>query len=132
MNLDRATLNHPEAIPLERFEHELEDINKRIAVLARVMRQRLDLPGLVDHLLLAHGEPPRHIEARELIGHEELRGLLVLRYKMLTNAVEQLGLEPTRRVSELVTRHLEMEHTPGADYGLASYATILAGESSGQ
>ena len=105
----------------QRLGSSLEALNARIARLAIGLGISLGDRASVDQLMHQSSSPPVAQERRvarqssapsgsgeRRVSHqrEELRGLLVLRYHMETDSVQDNGLEVTRRIMEEAEDHL--------------------------
>lgn len=114
--------------PALRLEAELDALNTRIARLALLLHAPLgDADGL--HRIMERDPAffPVHpvasaVEAGRVSGHrlahewEELRGLIVLRYELIVQAVRDFGVERTRQMASVVERDLERQgFGPGSD-----------------
>lgn len=117
---------------IDRVSASLEGINVRIARLALALHVPLTDPRAVDALMAApHVEEVVRVrrtaridfaqvsvssEHRQVRQHEELRGLLVLRYHMETASLDDNGLLVTREAMAQVEEHLILQgFEPGAD-----------------
>lgn len=117
---------------VERLSASMEGINARIARLASALNVPLSDQQAVNALMAA---PPHEMvdserrrarmdlaqvsvssECRQAHQHEELRGLLVLRYRMETTSLDDNGLVVTREAMVLAEEHLIRQgFEPGAD-----------------
>lgn len=108
---------------LSHIETTLERLNERIARLARLLDVSLDsettrlkildgsLSMATDWLHAGGSDDKRR-------GHEwtELRGLMVLRMRLMKETLDELGLEPTYRIAQVVREHMTVEgFQPGSD-----------------
>ena len=117
---------------IERLSASMEGINARIARLASALNVPLNDPQAVNALMakpqveavinerrsaqsdLAHVSVSS--EHRQAHLHEELRGLLVLRYQMETASLDDNGLAVTREAMAQAEEHLIRQgFKPGAD-----------------
>jgi hypothetical protein len=84
-----------EAKHVRRMVSSMESLNTRIARLAIALDVQLDRKGeqsqLMSHYPVAPNLPMAH-------QHEELRGLLVLRYEVQTSCVARIGITATRQI----------------------------------
>ena len=108
---------------LSHIETTLERLNERIARLARLLDVSLDsettrlkildgsLSMATDWLHACGSDDKRR-------GHEwtELRGLMVLRMRLMKETLDELGLEPTYQIAQVVCEHMTVEgFQPGSD-----------------
>lgn len=108
---------------LSHIENTLERLNERIARLARLLDISLEseatrlkildgsLSMAADWLHSATSDDRRR-------SHEwtELRGLMVLRMHLMKTTLDELGLEPTYRIAQVVREHMTQEgFKPGSD-----------------
>ena len=113
-----------------RLGASLEALNARIARLAIGLGISLDDRACMDKLMHLSMAPVAHerrvarqssyptgsVERRTAHQHEELRGLLVMRYQMETTSVNDNGLEITRKIVLEAEEHLVQQgFKPGAD-----------------
>jgi hypothetical protein len=119
-----------------RLSLSLEQLNARIARLAMSLGVHLDEPNAMDKLLERPALPPgiqerrrRNLESQAAGGpvtvcperrvahlHEELRGLVVLRYQLEAQSVATRGLEKTHELLSEGEDHLARQgFKPGAD-----------------
>lgn len=112
-----------------RTEQSLEDINARIARLALFLDVALDDPHALQGVINAQIAPPverRGLtpadclhsgpERRRAREREELRGLLVLRYQLEAQSLDDQGYAVTREVWTQAQVHLRQQgFKPGAD-----------------
>ena len=113
-----------------RLGASLEALNARIARLAIGLGISLDDRACMDKLMHQSVPPVAHerrvarqssyptgsVERRTAHQHEELRGLLVMRYQMETTSVTDNGLEITRKIVLEAEEHLVQQgFKPGAD-----------------
>ena len=94
--------------PVSRLGAKLAALNTRIARLALLLGAPLDGPGHTRRILNrdpsffpsqsmpANSSGSEHRQAR---GWEELRGLIVLRYEIITQAVDGFGADPNAQVA---------------------------------
>ena len=114
-DLTQAHLSHMETM--------LEGLNGRIARLARLLGISLDseatrmkvLDGTLDLPPdLQHAGSAQEVRRR----HEwvELRGLMVLRVRLMKGMLSEMGLEPTYRIAMVVHENMAQEgFKPGSD-----------------
>ena len=110
-----------------RIKNSLADLNARIARLSIFLQLPLDTEAQVQliverthPLFLRHdasqastGTGDQHRQANAL---EELRGLLVLRCKVMASLLDNLGLELTGQIANQAEDHLDrLGFKPGAD-----------------
>jgi hypothetical protein len=128
-------LDHERQVLLQSMESSIEALNARIARLAIGLGVALDNEAELAHLL-SHQHPASPVahERRSHSGdldtthlganpdrrlahkHEELRGLLVMRYGIETRYVDEVGVLATRQIMVAVEEHLERDgFKPGAD-----------------
>lgn len=117
---------------LLRMEHQLTEINARIARLAMALGVSLENEHEVQAALTTLQPPPIDVDRRKTPDRRggsrsgqdrrkgatrmELRGLLVLRYGTQRRFVEQVGPESARRLMQVVEQHMEQRgFDPGAD-----------------
>lgn len=118
---------------LDRIEQSIEGLNARIARLAIALGLTLDHPEQIAQVLQHSGHPsyggderrsPRTLDASVWTGQErrrnhnlqELRGLLVMRYGVEKNLLDQVGLAATQHILQHVKAQLMREgFKPGAD-----------------
>lgn len=108
---------------LSHIETTLERLNERIARLARLLDVSLEsettrlkildgsLSMATDWLHAGGSDDKRR-------GHEwtELRGLMVLRMRLMKETLDELGLEPTYQIAQVVREHMTVEgFQPGSD-----------------
>lgn len=113
-----------------RLGASLEALNARIARLAIGLGISLDDRSCMEKLMHQSMAPVAHerrvarqssypagsVERRTAHQHEELRGLLVMRYQMETTSVTDNGLEITRKIVLEAEEHLVQQgFKPGAD-----------------
>ena len=108
---------------LTHIESSLERLNERIARLARLLDVPLD--NEATRLKIIEGRLSAATEWHTLGAaqdtrrrHEwtELRGLMVLRMHLMKETLDELGLEPTYRIAQLVHEHMTVEgFQPGSD-----------------
>ena len=124
-------MNHAAPIdlptPAQRWEGELIDLNTRIAALSRLLQVPLDQEASLNALLarshpayIAHPDDPGHpssMRARQHQELDELRGLLVLRCEVMTQALHELGLPGTHEVTQSVHAHMGRLGLGDADHG---------------
>jgi hypothetical protein len=91
-NEHEATAEH-----LRRLLEQLETLGARITRLAEILRVPLQTREDVDHVLLRSAEPAA-LHGREAGMREELRGLLVLRYEIITHLVASVGAQAARDI----------------------------------
>ncbi len=97
-----------------RFERALAAINARIVFLAGFVDVNLDADGEVQHILDRNKPAYRQVAAHR--AWEELRGMMVLRCTLVTQALSSLGLSLTHQITSQVERDLERKGIkPGAD-----------------
>lgn len=97
-----------------RFEITLTEVNGRIAFLAGFVGACLQTDSDVQHIL--NRDHPAFRQRASPRAWEELRGLMVLRCKLVTHALEALGLGLTHQVTSQVERGLARKGIkPGAD-----------------
>jgi hypothetical protein len=102
-----------------RFEHALTGLNARIVFLAGLVGAKLDTAGEVQRILdrnnpglrarpfIAPGHAGAHAHLVLPRAWEELRGLMVLRYQLVTRALDALGLSLTHHIASRVEQGLE-------------------------
>ena len=108
---------------LSHMETMLEQLNERIARLARLLDISLDaeatrLKILDGSLALPPDWHPSDSGPAKRRRHEwvELRGLMVLRVHMMKGMLDELGLEPTFQIAQLVHENMVQEgFQPGSD-----------------
>ena len=123
---------HPPRLPdnalglrVRRIRNSLSDLNARIARLSMLLQLSLDSEAKVQ-LIIERSHPlfRRHEDrsagsatgGRQRQALEELRGLLVLRCKVMARLLDELGLELTGQIANQVADHLErLGFQPGAD-----------------
>lgn len=110
-----------------RIKNSLADLNARIARLSIFLQLPLDteaqLQQIVERthpLFRLHDSQPAGAAAgsqqRQRQALEELRGLLVLRCKVMANLLSNLGLELTGQIANQAEDHLDrLGFKPGAD-----------------
>lgn len=120
------------ATPWTRMEHQLTEINARIARLAMALGVSLDNEQQIQAALTSLQPPVLPVERRVTPDRRtggrggadrrmgatrmELRGLLVLRYGAELRYVEQVGARSTRALMEAVEQRMEQRgFEPGAD-----------------
>lgn len=119
---------------LKRVEASIEELNARIARLAIALGVNLDTPQSVERVIAEAGqktraEPPPGVpdrragrgshggpDRRQTHKWVELRGLMVLRYGMERQNIENYGLDATRSLMTAASDHMTREgFKPGAD-----------------
>ncbi|MDI1245864.1 MAG: hypothetical protein PSV24_10725 [Rhodoferax sp.] len=117
---------------IQRVTASIEDLNVRIARLASALHVPLDDQAALSLLMAWHSEPPlvnerrstptwrasvrAGVERRQNHLREELRGLLVLRYHLETNSLNDNGLTVTHEAMVQAEEHLlRRGFKPGAD-----------------
>lgn len=110
---------------VRRIRNSLADLNARIARLSMFLQLSLDTEAKVqlvierNHPLFRRHEgrqPGADAGSRQRQALEELRGLLVLRCKVMAKLLETLGLELTGQIANQAEDHLErLGFEPGAD-----------------
>ncbi|MBP7352087.1 MAG: hypothetical protein KA964_03615 [Comamonas sp.] len=99
---------------VERLSASIERLNARIARLATALDVSLDKDSEVERVLQRDTNAPS--DARQHRMREELRGLLVLRYRVTTRYTQKLGAEVTRDLFICAEEKLLREgFRPGAD-----------------
>ena len=108
---------------LTHIETTLEQLNQRIARLAHLLD--ISLASEATRLKILDGSLSiadnwQHLGGSDAKrrGHEwaELRGLMVLRLRLMKTTLDELGLEPTYRIAEMVREHMTLEgFQPGSD-----------------
>jgi hypothetical protein len=108
---------------LHHIETTLERLNERIARLARVLEVSLESESVCLQVLdgtlcitsenvsvdTVHARRRRH-------EWEELRGLMVLRMHLIKDTLDELGLEPTYQIAQVVHERMALEgFAPGSD-----------------
>lgn len=103
----------------QRFESTLTAVNARIVFLAGLVGAQLDADGAVQHIFDRNNPAFRQAAMVQLEGHgghagrmtqrawQELRGLMVLRCDMVTQALDELGLGLTHQITSQVESGLE-------------------------
>lgn len=110
-----------------RIKNSLADLNARIARLSLLLQLPLDTEAQVQ-LIVERTHPLFRLHADQQTGTstgvqhrqanalEELRGLLVLRCKVMAKLLDDLGLELTGQIANQAEDHLErLGFKPGAD-----------------
>ncbi|MFM7024679.1 MAG: hypothetical protein ACKOWC_01275 [Limnohabitans sp.] len=108
---------------LSHIEDTLERLNQRIARLAHLLGVSLALEStrlkiLDGSLSMATDWQALGASGEKRRSHEwaELRGLMVLRMRMMKDTLDELGLEPTYRIAQMVHEHMVVEgFQPGSD-----------------
>jgi hypothetical protein len=108
---------------LSHIESTLENLNERIARLAHLLDISLESEATRLNILngsLSVASDWQHLGAPtdKRRSHEwtELRGLMVLRMRMMKETLDELGLEPTYRIAQMVREHMTLEgFKPGSD-----------------
>ena len=110
-----------------RIKNSLADLNARIARLSIFLQLPLDTETQVQQIVerthplfrLHDGQPAGAAaggQHRQRHALEELRGLLVLRCKVMANLLSNLGLELTGQIANQAEDHLDrLGFKPGAD-----------------
>lgn len=116
-----------------RLTASLEALNERIARLAMGLNVDFENAQTLADLLGQHAATPVPVERRKMapagdtpmltnaerrVAHlkEELRALVVLRYRLESSSLQSNGLQATRELLELAHQHLlEQGFKPGAD-----------------
>lgn len=80
---------------VRRMVSSMESLSTRIARLALALHVPLNRQGEMSQLMSRHPVAPNLPMARQ---HEELRGLLVLRYQVQTRCVARIGVTATRQI----------------------------------
>ncbi len=114
--------------PVSRLEAKLEALNARIARLSILLGMPLAKPEDMKRILaLDPSVFPAHVtdrsaalqsdsEHRQAHEWQELRGLIVLRYELIAQAVDEFGPDLTGRIAVMVEESLELGgFAPGAD-----------------
>lgn len=114
-DLTQAHLGH--------IENTLERLNERIARLAHLLG--VSLESEATRMSILDGAPPMRTQWQHPVtpedkrhSHEwfELRGLMLLRVRLMRDMLSELGLEPTYRIAQLVSEHMRQEgFRPGSD-----------------
>ena len=98
----------------QRLSTSIERLNARIARLASALDVQLEKDGDVERALQRDAAGTGHGRERRM--REELRGLLVLRYRVTTRYTQKLGAEVTRDLFICAEEKLLREgFRPGAD-----------------
>ncbi len=110
-----------------RIKNSLADLNARIARLSLLLQLPLDTDAQVQ-LIVKRAHPLFRLHAdqqtgtstgvqhRQVNALEELRGLLVLRCKVMASLLDKLGLELTVQIANQAEDHLDrLGFKPGAD-----------------
>jgi hypothetical protein len=108
---------------LSHIETTLERLNERIARLAHLLDISLASEATRLHILdgsLSRVPDWHHLDAaldkRRQHEWQELRGLMVLRMHLMKETLDEMGLEPTYRIAQLVHEHMSREgFSPGSD-----------------
>ena len=108
---------------LSHIETTLERLNERIARLAHLLGVSLELETtrlkiLEGSLSMASDWQHQGTSDHKRRSHEwvELRGLMVLRMRLMKETLDELGLEPTYRIAQMVHEHMAVEgFQPGSD-----------------
>jgi hypothetical protein len=117
---------------LDRMERSIEELNSRIARLAIALGISLDDDEHIASVLHApppepvsverraerhgHGRPWGGLDRRVAHTRRELRGLIVMRYGIEKDFVDQVGASATRQIMIDVERHMSREgFKAGAD-----------------
>ena len=88
---------------LQRLVEHFEALDTRIGCLAQALHIPLQTPADLTQLL-AHGDDPT--VSREAEMHEELRGLLVLRYDAVVRLADESGAQAARDILRVVHERL--------------------------
>lgn len=134
MSADPLPENSPQAQRLQRMESSIEQLNARIARLAMALDVSLKTDDDLARVMHRPATPAVAVERRETpdrrtgprqeSGPErraaymwiELRGLLVLRYGVEKNFVDQVGVTMTRNILVAAEAHMVRNgFEPGAD-----------------
>ncbi len=104
---------------VRRVEASLTELNARIGVLAKVLDADLGSEADIEHILnrehaffrlsAGHRAPASASERRVQREWEELRGLLVLRCDLMAQAVNELGLDTARQITQQVQTRRDKE-----------------------
>ena len=101
-----------------RLEGRLEKLDERIAALSHLLDARLEQHGQLQQWLHQQPATPQsgpHPSTRESRLRSELRGLLVLRYRIARRYVDRVGIHATRQILVHAQDQLEREgFKPGA------------------
>ena len=108
---------------LAHIEHTLERLNERIARLARLLdislaSEATRLKILDGSLSMATDWLHSGTSGDRRRSHEwvELRGLMVLRMRLMKETLDELGLEATYQIAQVVREHMSVEgFQPGSD-----------------
>ena len=128
---DDPTLEHA-----QRFSAEIVELNERIARLALSLGAPISTETDLRRILGREVGPlrpddNRHASRVERHAWEELRGLLNMRCDLMARTLEHLGLDATRRLTELVEDKLRRDgFEPGTD-GFQMHRWLDAGGRSG-
>ncbi|WP_374594672.1 hypothetical protein [Aquabacterium sp.] len=114
--------DHADASPhVARWADTLVDLNKRIAMLARLLGaplvQDADLERLLGAVEAARGFDGTTAQQREHREHDELRGLLALRCTMMAQVIDELGLDLTHQLTQVVGERLQRMGLSPEAYG---------------
>lgn len=117
MQTEPANEHEATAERLRRLIDELSGLGARIALLARQLRLPLQTRAEVEQAL-AGGEHEQ-VHGREACMREELRGLLVLRYELVTRISDEVGAQAARDIllgaQDRLLREGFGPHAPGMD-----------------
>ena len=83
---------------LEHFDREIYELDERIGRLALICGADLSQPEVVGALIKGQFEVCKHRTSLSKTGLEELRGLLMLKYKIEASCVDSLGVADFARV----------------------------------
>lgn len=120
MTPDELPLDATQERNAQRVEHSLEQLNTRIALLARLVGADLSSEAVVESILsrshpffLGHersGGLDQSNDQRRLIREwEELRGLLTLRCDLMAHTLSDLGLKATQEIASHVQTRRDKE-----------------------
>ena len=102
-----------------RLEGRLEKLDERIAALSHLLDARLEQHGQLQQWLHQQPATPQsgpHPSTRESRLRSELRGLLVLRYQIITRYCNELGAPLALQLVRYAEERLEAKGwAPGAD-----------------
>ena len=117
MHIEPANENEALAEHLFHLVDELAGLGARIALLARQLHLPLQTRAEVERALA--GQEGEHVHRREAFMREELRGLLVLRYELVTRIANEAGAQAARDILLSAQDRLRREgfgpHAPGMD-----------------